>query len=94
MKLRDITISLMGSFAIPATGPVAKLLNEFADRERVALEAQIEQHRRAENRRLEAEAYGIPADVIQQMDEAGIPWRAAMTPLPIGQKGVVDPTPD
>lgn len=88
MKLRDMTIEIITPLAFTAAGPLAKLLNEIADRERAELEAQVEKRRRDENRQYEAEYYGVPVETLQQLDEMGIPWRRLVAAGPLPNNGV------
>lgn len=88
MKPRDMTIKIISPLALTAAGPLARLLNEIADKERAEVEAQIERRRRDENRQYEAEYYGVPVETLQELDEMGIPWRRLVAAGPLPNHGV------
>ena len=88
MKLRDMTIKIVTPLALIGAGPLAKLLNEIADKQRAELEVQIEQRRREENRQYEAEYYVVPIETLQQLDEMGIPLRRLVNAGPLPNHGV------
>ena len=87
MKLHDMTIEIITPLALTAAGPLARLLNEIADRERAELEAQVEKRRRDENRQYEAEYYNVPVETLQRLDEMDIPWRRLVSSGPLPNNG-------
>jgi hypothetical protein len=74
-KVGDLVVTLLAPAAKAASQPLQRLYEELADRERAALLRQIEERERPERLQAESEYYGIPTDLIAELDAQGIPWR-------------------